>query len=157
MKIEIKNVKHYHGMSQETNAFDATLYIEGQKIGRCSNQGFGGPNDVDNWSHPLVTKAQDFLKKQIVKSEFGDMNDDLDFHIGRLVGEDMRNKEIKKILRRVSYLKDGKIYQLPAKVKPTEGNLEQVKKAAWWKGEYLMLSGMTFDNAKSALEKVSAI
>jgi len=43
--IELKNVKVYVGMSQETTAFTASLYIDGKKAADVRNEGRGG----DNW------------------------------------------------------------------------------------------------------------
>jgi hypothetical protein len=46
MKIELRNVQFAAFMSEETNAFTATIYVNGKKAGEASNQGHGGSTDV---------------------------------------------------------------------------------------------------------------
>ena len=50
MQITLKNVKHYAAMSEETNCFEATLYIDGKKVCEVSNHGQGGPNEYSDWA-----------------------------------------------------------------------------------------------------------
>ena len=45
MEIELKNVKHFPSLSQETEAFTASLYINGQHAGFAKNAGHGGSTD----------------------------------------------------------------------------------------------------------------
>lgn len=49
MEIAIKNVKHAVFMSQETECFEASVYINGKKAGTVSNDGHGGCNDYHPW------------------------------------------------------------------------------------------------------------
>ncbi len=44
MKIELRRIKIYRGMSHETTAFGADLYLDGVKCGVVENDGRGGPN-----------------------------------------------------------------------------------------------------------------
>ena len=41
MKIEVKGIKYFSSMSDETNCFQATLYVDGKKVATCENQGCG--------------------------------------------------------------------------------------------------------------------
>lgn len=114
MKIEIKNIKHSPSLSEETNAFAADIFIDGEKVGFCSNRGHGGSTDY----HPIysedkkkmehyrnqIAKAETFCKKlPPVKSDFSD--DDLDmnleFYIELKVEDDLVQKNIKKVLKRL--------------------------------------------------------
>lgn len=45
MKLELKNIHHYPRMSEETNCYEASLWIDGVKIGTVSNRGTGGGDD----------------------------------------------------------------------------------------------------------------
>ena len=47
MRIELKNVKIYAGLSEETVAFNASVYVDGKKVGDAKNTGHGGSNDVN--------------------------------------------------------------------------------------------------------------
>ncbi len=49
MEIELRGIKYYASMSEETSCFEATIYIDGQKACRVSNRGHGGADDFDNW------------------------------------------------------------------------------------------------------------
>jgi hypothetical protein len=64
MHIELKNVKIYAGLSQETVAFSASLYVDGTKVGEARNAGHGGNNDVDafdkdgRWDRDLIERME---------------------------------------------------------------------------------------------------
>lgn len=42
MKIQLKNIKFYPSLSEETNCFTADIYCNDHKIAYCKNDGFGG-------------------------------------------------------------------------------------------------------------------
>jgi hypothetical protein len=42
MKIELKNIKYAEFASAETSCYEATLWVDGKKIGTVSNEGRGG-------------------------------------------------------------------------------------------------------------------
>lgn len=42
MKIELKSVKVYEKLSEETTCFTANIYLDGKKIGEAENRGIGG-------------------------------------------------------------------------------------------------------------------
>ncbi len=42
MKIELKNIKHSQWGSEETQCFQANIYLYGKKVGFCHNDGKGG-------------------------------------------------------------------------------------------------------------------
>ena len=44
MKIELKNLKYAEFASQETHCFEASLYVDGKRIGVVANDGQGGCN-----------------------------------------------------------------------------------------------------------------
>lgn len=56
MKIELKNIKHAEFASQETNCFEAVVYIDGKRAAVVSNEGHGGG---DNWSDRAVARRID--------------------------------------------------------------------------------------------------
>ena len=45
MKIQLKSIKHSKTFSEETEMFNADLWINGKKIGYCKNDGRGGCTD----------------------------------------------------------------------------------------------------------------
>ena len=165
MKITLKNIKYSDFASHETPCYQATIYVNGKRFAYVSNDGRGGCDDV----YPLnTTRREDIAswrkRLQVIETDLakttlplGDGSDrtiqnSLEIECGELVTQWLRMKEVKKILRRISYLKpDGKLYQLPAKYKPTTAVREHVKHCDWWKDTYVMLSGRTVDDAYAVL------
>lgn len=45
-RIQLKNVKYFESLSEETNAYSADIYFDGKKIGLCSNRGHGGETNI---------------------------------------------------------------------------------------------------------------
>jgi|TARA_Y100000114_G_scaffold98141_1_gene91327 hypothetical protein len=41
MKLELKNIKYYKSMSEETPCYEGTLYVDGERLGRVHNDGKG--------------------------------------------------------------------------------------------------------------------
>jgi hypothetical protein len=65
MNIELKNIKHFESLSEETNAFTASVYIEGKRVGTAKNTGHGGETDVyaDNeLGRDLINRAEAYFK-----------------------------------------------------------------------------------------------
>lgn len=60
--ITVKNLKYAAFASEETHCFEATVYVDGKKFCRTSNEGHGGPN----MDYPIGgTMAMSTLLKQI--------------------------------------------------------------------------------------------
>lgn len=65
MKIELKNIRHFETLSEETNAFTASVYIEGKRVGTAENTGKGGETFVranDNRGRDLIDRAETYFK-----------------------------------------------------------------------------------------------
>ena len=59
MKIELKQIRHYERLSEETNCFSAFIYVDGIKCASAENRGVGGNTDV--W--PLDIKYKEIVKQ----------------------------------------------------------------------------------------------
>ena len=101
MKIEIKNVKHFESLSEETFCFNANLYVDGKKVGAVSNRGHGGCHEYD-----FDMKTQEELdlwcKENLPKWSMDDDQEyetDLEMHISNLVADFLDTKHIKKLLK----------------------------------------------------------
>lgn len=76
MKFELKNIKFYESMSEETNCFQADLFINGKKIAYVKNTGQGGPTDYgvhDFKLHSVLREAEQFcltLPKEKISDTF---------------------------------------------------------------------------------------
>jgi hypothetical protein len=47
MRLTVKNYKKVEWMSEETECFTASLYLDGKRIGTAQNDGHGGPDNLD--------------------------------------------------------------------------------------------------------------
>lgn len=70
MKLELKNVKFYESMSEETNCFQADLFINGKKIAYVKNTGQGGCTDYgvhDFKLHNVLREAETYCNSLPMK------------------------------------------------------------------------------------------
>jgi len=70
MKFELKNIKFYESMSEETNCFQADLFINGKKIAYVKNTGQGGSTDYgvhDFKFHSVLREAEAYCNSQPMK------------------------------------------------------------------------------------------
>ncbi|HML65290.1 MAG TPA: hypothetical protein PKC55_10705 [Dysgonomonas sp.] len=105
MKIELKNIKHFYALTDETNAFSAKLYVDGVLTAECSDTGKGGCIDINvvKGRERLLGKAKEYTKSlPSLKTEFDfDLEMDLELFIGQLVDADIAEKEFKKSVKKL--------------------------------------------------------
>lgn len=161
-KIELKNIKHSAFASEETHCYQATLYVDGKKFATVRNDGHGGCDMVDplgKVTHEDIRKLDATIKKTFPKITDlipgKELDTDLECLCSELVNAFLSKKEYKKILRRVSYIKDGSIYQMPAKVKPTKENLAEIKRVAPWAKGITFLNELPEEEAFELLRKTA--
>lgn len=175
MNITIKNVKYAAFASQETHCFKATLYVDGKPFGYVSNDGHGGCDDVYPLNNckkediPKWRKRLDAIEKELGKEKhecsFNDpktgkpamLDNDLEMVVGGLMNDWHRMNEVKKILRRISYIRDGKVYQMPAKYKPTAAAIQQIQAAKFWKKDNVLLNVGGKNEAATAKARLDQI
>ena len=119
--ITLKSVKVFVGMSEETTAFTATLYINGKKAAHVKNDGRGGDNYPRFLDRELETEFHEFCKSlpstylydddDPTKVMGGPYEKNYDSFIGDLLDEWMDNDQWKKTCRKglVFLLKDGPV------------------------------------------------
>lgn len=110
MNFALKNIKFYESMSEETNCFQADLFIDGKKRGEVKNDGRGGCTDV----RPLYDQNKDkFIEnrnaiasaeaycKTLPKEKFGEheFQPDLESVVDGLFEEYLKEKADKKFLK----------------------------------------------------------
>ena len=70
MKIELRKLAIYPRLSKETIAFNAVVYVDGEKIGHAENDGHGGETTLF-WEVSPDRRAEiEATLKQLVPSEF---------------------------------------------------------------------------------------
>ena len=131
MKIELKNVKHAAFASEETDCFQATVYIDGVREGEVSNEGHGGCNMYH--PHTLETTLTAYAKTlPPVDLDLGErvekIEQDADILIGELFNawraeRDYRKAASKKLLFQKT---DGRIYAVTPKKGETVADLLQM-------------------------------
>lgn len=141
--IELRGIKVLLSMSEETNCYEATLYVDGQKWARVGNAGHGGCDDV----HPIAPRTWEDIKALEARiaatfdplpNEFdGDpLKMDLELLCGTIVDDHIVEKEAAKVTKgKVAFFKtppvDGTrapLYTMTAKGRPVEEGVAHVRK-----------------------------
>jgi len=105
MDITLKNVKIYAGLSEETIAFNASVYIDGKKVGNAKNNGHGGANDIDvrdkegRWNRDLMQKMETEAATHTWSYEGETYPHSLDSYIGDLVDNFQEQRDLKRKCR----------------------------------------------------------
>lgn len=60
-KFTLKNLKVCEWASEETTCFTATMYVDGKRVGECSNDGHGGAHRYEFNEKPYVNHTQEWL------------------------------------------------------------------------------------------------
>ena len=110
MRLALKSIKVFEPMSEETNCYNATLWVEGKPTFFVSNRGHGGCDDIHSalkdkpgWNdvkglHDLV---QDYLGA-LPESDNGfggTMKQDIETFCGDAVTEFLIKKDLRKLLK----------------------------------------------------------
>jgi hypothetical protein len=124
MQVELKNIKHARSLSEETNAFTADLWVEGEKVGYAKNNGRGEQTHIAPFegNRDKLREAEEWaasLPSEIV--ELGDgpieLKSRLDTIVDKLVEDDLVVKDLQKEFRRgvVVQNEDGSMGVYPYK------------------------------------------
>ena len=114
MDITLKNVKIYAGLSEETIAFNASVYIDGKKVGDAKNNGHGGANDIDvrdkdgRWNRDLMQKMETEAATHTWSYEGEVHPHSLDSYIGDLVDDFQEQRDLKRNCRTKTLFRDPK-------------------------------------------------
>lgn len=131
MKIELKNISIYPRMSHETTAFNASVYVNGKRLGEASNDGQGGENTYSTRelflvlakyakTLPAITFTMDIDHN---KKEDMTIDQTPDTVISDLLEAYQLNKRLKSCLKRsVLFVKDNKLFKLKATSLPEQVN-----------------------------------
>lgn len=104
-EFALKGIKHFEAGSQETECFVATLYVNGNKLASCENDGHGASTNVLFFpeKRELGEEIRAFLKTQPkIKPEGYDFEFDLDMEyiVDELLSKHLQEKEHQKMMRR---------------------------------------------------------
>lgn len=109
MKIELKNIKVYERMSEETTAFNADIWVNGAKIGYAENRGCGGATSYHSYTIEqisVIKEAEAFClgKEPITESASGiiyNLPMTLEVLIDLEIGKYLDKKEKEKFLKKM--------------------------------------------------------
>lgn len=122
MKFELKNVSHSESLSEETNAFTASLYIDGVKFCTVSNHGTGGPDDYSGVTRSEIERVNAWLKANTPKIESHGvtLDNDLELVVGDLLEDWLTRRDLKAAMRKDVLWRDsdGKLYAVKIKGRP---------------------------------------
>ena len=140
MKIEIKNLKHSPSLSEETEAYTATIWIDGKRAFRASNHGHGAADDfhpLPDYDGPDLAAVEAWLAEneppagplvddpaERLASDTGSACD-LEILVGRAISDKAIEKDLRRALKKVAMIgPDGKFYTV--KAEPTQQNIERI-------------------------------
>ena len=120
MNIELKNIKYSEFASHETSCYQATIYIDGKKVGTVENDGHGGTDMVHPWAVAQQINAYAETLPKIVCSfddpdtgKPAEMSQNHETIFGEILTDWLYAKDLKRAMSRsVLYTKnDGRLYQ----------------------------------------------
>jgi len=101
MKIELKSIKHFPSMSQDSEAFNATIYVDGKKVGTVMDNGWGGQMEYSFISNEIAIVVGDHIKSldPIVYEHNGEkiiLNMTTDLFFGEILAQHLKKKDAEK-------------------------------------------------------------
>lgn len=143
MKIEVRNLKVSASLSEETTAYTATIYVNGQKAFAASNRGHGGADlyhpfpgysgpaerDINEWlavnEPPSAPFESDPAKRQPYDTGTAC---DLETVVQRALDRAETAKGVRSATRKLCSLKDGKVFTWSVKASDlTPARLEALR------------------------------
>lgn len=121
MKVELRNFEFYPRLSEETNAFNADLWIDGKKVGTAENDGKGGMNRLYFQDRKAEEAFNAFCQSQPdEQTEYGPLPVNADYYISRLVDQKIQQDQIREwnrasVVFRLPYDKQGTYHTIPHK------------------------------------------
>lgn len=116
MNIELKNIKHSPSLSEETEAFTASLYINGKHAGYAENTGHGGETNYyekDAKGKELIKQAE-YYTKSFKEPDDPFIRMALEEKINELLYEHLQKKDLEKFNKKLTKITDNGIaYGIP--------------------------------------------
>jgi hypothetical protein len=159
MKIELRNIKHSASLSEETNAYTATVWVDGKPFADVSNHGTGGSDEqhpIAPFTYADIKRVNEWLAvngKPLDMSKYNMENVpcDLEHWCGQQLTERLIAGDLKRALKsKVLFSKDGKIFQMsiPRKRSLAPQDVIEISSVIRKKhGDVSILNMMPFDAA----------
>ncbi|MCY1170880.1 hypothetical protein [Sphingomonas echinoides] len=121
MKIELRSISYSAALSQETAAFSAEVWIDGELAFHARNQGTGGADfyhQVGRWTE---TEVDTWLKANRPQRCHGDVafDHDLEIEVSDLLLRAVEGRRLKRLLRtNLITIENDQILQYPLRKRP---------------------------------------
>ncbi|CCA93085.1 putative uncharacterized protein [Novosphingobium sp. PP1Y] len=123
MKIELRRINHNAKLSEESNAYTAEIWIDGERAFDARNQGQGGCDfyrQIGRWSEAEVNA---WLKaNRPVRTYQGlTLEHDLEAEVGDLLARELEYRRLKGLLRtNLVTIERGQVFQYPLRKRPLD-------------------------------------
>lgn len=123
MKIELRRINHNARLSEETEAFTAEVWINGERVFEARNQGQGSCDfyhQVGRWTEAEVNA---WLKanRPIRPFQGLTLEHDLEAEVGDLLAYELEYRRLKRLLRtNLITIERGQIFQYPLRKRPLD-------------------------------------
>ena len=163
MKLELKNIKHANWASEETQCYDAVLYVDGDPFLMVSNEGRGGADRDDQdprfkGDFPSKYRAlREYCREAYKFKGFKDtwINGSIELACHELLEDHLEAKFYKKVLKQVCFVDDnGDILSFPKRVKPSPTIYNTIREQRDDLKDVTFLNELSFDDAVSKIKSV---
>jgi len=163
MKLELKNIKHANWASEETQCYDAVLYVDGSPFLMVSNEGRGGADRDDQdprFKGDFTSKygaLREYCREAYKFKGFRDtwINGSIELACHTLLEEHLEAKFYKKVLKQVCFVDDnGDLLSFPKKVKPSLTIYNTIREQRDDLKNVTFLNELSFDDAVSKIKSV---
>ncbi len=135
MTVSITGLKHMASLSEETNAYTATILLDGVRAFEGSNRGHGGPDmyhRLKGYEGPDPEEVDAWLRATMPTERFDgmDLEQSLETVVGDLVESELRTRRLKRLLSTRILVIDkaeGGNALYTYKGKPTPENLQAIR------------------------------
>jgi hypothetical protein len=121
MKIELRRINHNLKLSEETNAYTAEIWIDGERAFDARNQGQGGCDlyrQIGRWTEAEVNT---WLKANRPIHPFRGLTleHDIEAEVGDLLAHELEYRRLKRLARtNLITIERGQIFQYPLRKRP---------------------------------------
>ena len=163
MKLELKNIKHANWASEETQCYDAVLYVDGDPFLMVSNEGRGGSDRDDQdprFKGDFPSKygeLREYCREAYKFKGFRDtwINGSIELACHTLLEDHLEAKHYKKVLKQVCFVDDnGDILSFPKRVKPSPTIYKEIREQRDDLKNVTFLNELSFDDAVSKIKSV---
>jgi hypothetical protein len=123
MKIELRRITYNAALSQETSAYTADVYIDGELAFHARNQGTGGADFFHKAGRWTEIEVNQWLVANRPPRSFGTFtyDHDLEVEVGDLLAHELERRRLKRLMRTcLVTIERGQIFQYPLRKRPVD-------------------------------------